>query len=127
MKSPHQPIDAISQLAQTTMRSEIGSMTLDQSLKERAALNAKITLAVNESTEDWGVRVMRCELIVRTCGYRETQPICIVCSLDEIRNINPPETVIHSMHLQVSAERTKRAQILEAEGLSISICAHPHC
>jgi regulator of protease activity HflC (stomatin/prohibitin superfamily) len=52
--------DAISQLAQTTMRSEIGSMTLDQSLKERAALNAKITLAVNEATEDWGTRVMRC-------------------------------------------------------------------
>lgn len=42
------------------MRSEIGSMTLDQSLKERAALNAKITLAVNEATEDWGTRVMRC-------------------------------------------------------------------
>ena len=52
--------DAISQLAQTTMRSEIGSMTLDQSLKERSALNAKITLAVNEATEDWGTRVMRC-------------------------------------------------------------------
>ncbi|KAF8321783.1 EPB72-like 2 [Clavulina sp. PMI_390] len=85
---------AISQLAQTTMRSEIGSMTLDQSLKERAALNAKITVAVNEATEEWGVRVMRYE----------------------IRNINPPEAVIHSMHMQVSAERTKRAQILEAEG-----------
>lgn len=88
-------IVAISQLAQTTMRSEIGSMSLDQTLKERAVLNSRITRAVNEASEhSWGVSVLRYE----------------------IKNIDPPKNVVDSMHLQVSAERTKRAHILEAEG-----------
>lgn len=61
---------AISQLAQTTMRSEIGGLTLDQSLKERAMLNLRITQAVNAATSDWGVRVMRCKHFLRAYFVR---------------------------------------------------------
>ena len=53
---------AISQLAQTTMRSEIGQLTLDHVLKERAALNVNITKAINEAAEDWGVKCLRYEI-----------------------------------------------------------------
>ncbi|RVD84416.1 uncharacterized protein DFL_006166 [Arthrobotrys flagrans] len=85
---------AISQLAQTTMRSEIGQLTLDHVLKERANLNINITMAINEASQDWGVKVLRYE----------------------IRDIHAPEAVLHAMHRQVSAERSKRAEILESEG-----------
>lgn len=85
---------AISQLAQTTMRSEIGQMTLDHVLKERAALNVNITQAINEAAQDWGV----------------------VCLRYEIRDIHAPEGVVAAMHRQVTAERSKRAEILESEG-----------
>ncbi|KAJ6258991.1 Flotillin-1 [Drechslerella dactyloides] len=85
---------AISQLAQTTMRSEIGQLTLDHVLKERANLNTNITMAINEASQDWGVKVLRYE----------------------IRDIHAPEAVLHAMHRQVSAERSKRAEILESEG-----------
>lgn len=53
---------AISQLAQTTMRSEIGQLTLDHVLRERAALNINITKAINEAAEDWGVKCLRYEI-----------------------------------------------------------------
>lgn len=53
---------AISQLAQTTMRSEIGQLSLDHVLKERAALNVNITKAINEAAEDWGVKCLRYEI-----------------------------------------------------------------
>ncbi|KAI7907037.1 uncharacterized protein BX663DRAFT_494603 [Cokeromyces recurvatus] len=85
---------AITQLAQTTMRAEIGQMTLDRTLAERAHLNANIVDAINSAAEDWGIRCLRYE----------------------IRDIHPPTKVVESMHQQVSAERTKRAQILESEG-----------
>jgi len=85
---------AISQLAQTTMRSEIGQLSLDNVLKERANLNAAITQAINEAAEDWGIKCLRYE----------------------IRDIHAPEGVVQAMHRQVTAERSKRAEILESEG-----------
>ncbi|KAL1633689.1 Synaptotagmin-like protein 2 [Diplodia intermedia] len=85
---------AISQLAQTTMRSEIGQLTLDHVLKERANLNANITAAINEAAQDWGVTCLRYE----------------------IRDIHAPGPVVEAMHRQVTAERSKRAEILESEG-----------
>lgn len=85
---------AISQLAQTTMRSEIGQLTLDHVLKERAALNTNITAAINEAAQAWGVTCLRYE----------------------IRDIHAPAPVVEAMHRQVTAERSKRAEILESEG-----------
>ncbi|KAF9176836.1 hypothetical protein BGZ51_009585 [Haplosporangium sp. Z 767] len=85
---------AVAQLAQTTMRAEIGMMTLDRTLAERAFLNANIVEAINTAAADWGIQCLRYE----------------------IRDIHPPERVVESMHQQVSAERTKRAQILDSEG-----------
>lgn len=85
---------AISQLAQTTMRSEIGQLTLDHVLRERASLNSKIAAAVNEAAQDWGVTCLRFEL----------------------RAVHAPDGVVEAMHRQVTAERSKRAEILESEG-----------
>lgn len=86
---------AISQLAQTTMRSEIGSMNLDSVLKERQLLNFNINKTINEAAQEhWGVECLRYE----------------------IRDIHPPQNVLDAMHRQVSAERSKRAEILESEG-----------
>lgn len=85
---------AISQLAQTTMRSEIGQLTLDHVLKERAALNINITAAINEAAQAWGVTCLRYE----------------------IRDIHAPPSVVDAMHRQVTAERSKRAEILDSEG-----------
>ncbi|KAK3316001.1 hypothetical protein B0H66DRAFT_582839 [Apodospora peruviana] len=85
---------AISQLAQTTMRSEIGQLTLDHVLKERAALNINITAAINEAAQAWGVTCLRYE----------------------IRDIHAPKPVVDAMHRQVTAERSKRAEILDSEG-----------
>lgn len=85
---------AISQLAQTTMRSEIGRLSLDHVLKERANLNINITAAINEAAQDWGVTCLRYE----------------------IRDIHAPGPVVEAMHRQVTAERSKRAEILESEG-----------
>ncbi|KAF2862661.1 hypothetical protein K470DRAFT_255588 [Piedraia hortae CBS 480.64] len=85
---------AISQLAQTTMRSEIGQLTLDHVLRERVTLNTNITQAINEAAAEWGIRCLRYE----------------------IRDINAPEPVVEAMHRQVTAERSKRAEILDSEG-----------
>ena len=76
------------------MRSEIGQLTLDHVLKERANLNSNITQAINEAAQDWGVTCLRYE----------------------IRDIHAPEGVVAAMHRQVTAERSKRAEILESEG-----------
>ena len=75
------------------MRSEIGQLTLDHVLKERAALNVNITQAINEAAQVWGV----------------------VCLRYEIRDIHAPKDVVAAMHRQVTAERTKRAEILDSE------------
>ncbi|KAG4306352.1 hypothetical protein PORY_000340 [Pneumocystis oryctolagi] len=85
---------AVAQLAQTTMRSEIGQLALDHVLKERQMLNINITEAINEAAADWGIKCLRYE----------------------IRDIHPPQNVLLAMHRQVSAERSKRAEILESEG-----------
>ncbi|KAF9962217.1 hypothetical protein BGZ72_009295 [Mortierella alpina] len=85
---------SVAQLAQTTMRAEIGQMTLDRTLAERAHLNSNIVEAINTAAADWGIQCLRYE----------------------IRDIHPPAKVVESMHQQVSAERTKRAQILDSEG-----------
>jgi len=88
------PVYAVTQLAQTTMRSEIGKLALDECFEERERLNANIVLAINQAAESWGIQCMRYE----------------------IKNITPPRSVLNAMELQVAAERQKRAQILESEG-----------
>jgi regulator of protease activity HflC (stomatin/prohibitin superfamily) len=76
------------------MRSEIGQLSLDHVLKERAALNTNITAAINDAAEAWGVTCLRYE----------------------IRDIHAPAAVVEAMHRQVTAERSKRAEILDSEG-----------
>jgi len=85
---------AVVQLAQTTMRSEIGKIDLDKSFEERDALNVAIVHAINEASEPWGVQVLRYE----------------------IKDIEPPRSVLEAMERQMKAERDKRASILESEG-----------
>jgi regulator of protease activity HflC (stomatin/prohibitin superfamily) len=85
---------AISQLAQTTLRSEIGKIDLDRTFEERAAINANVVSELDKASEPWGVKVLRYE----------------------IRNINPPHDVIEAMEKQMRAEREKRAVILTSEG-----------
>jgi regulator of protease activity HflC (stomatin/prohibitin superfamily) len=89
------PYYAITQLAQTTMRSEIGKLALDRTFEERDTLNAAIVIAINQAAIAWGIQCMRYE----------------------IKDIQPPKTVLQAMELQVAAERQKRAHILESEGL----------
>ncbi|KAJ3236486.1 hypothetical protein HDU77_011787 [Chytriomyces hyalinus] len=88
------PEFAVTQLAQTTMRSEIGQLSLDRTLAERTLLNHNITRAMNMAAKDWGIECLRYE----------------------IRDVHPPANVLESMHRQISAERQKRADILESEG-----------
>eukprot|EP00472_Partenskyella_glossopodia_P011307 CAMPEP_0197520790 /NCGR_PEP_ID=MMETSP1318-20131121/6115_1 /TAXON_ID=552666 /ORGANISM="Partenskyella glossopodia, Strain RCC365" /LENGTH=363 /DNA_ID=CAMNT_0043072507 /DNA_START=59 /DNA_END=1150 /DNA_ORIENTATION=+ len=85
---------AVTQLAQTTMRSEIGKMTLDKTFEERDALNRALVSAINDAAEAWGIRCLRYE----------------------IRDIMPPDIVRESMDRQAEAVRKKRAQISESEG-----------
>ncbi len=88
-------IFAISQLAQTTLRSEIGKIDLDRTFEERAAINGNVVSEVDVASDPWGVKVLRYE----------------------IRNINPPSDVIEAMEKQMRAEREKRAVVLESEGV----------
>lgn len=88
------PYYAITQLAQTTMRSEIGKLPLDRTFEEREILNIAIVAAINQAAINWGIQCMRYE----------------------IKDIQPPQTILKAMELQVAAERQKRAQILESEG-----------
>jgi len=90
----HDPIFAIMQLAQTTMRSEIGKMTLDKTFEERDALNMAIVTIVNEAAQAWGIQCLRYE----------------------IRDIIPPASIKQAMEMQAEAERRKRAEILQSEG-----------
>jgi regulator of protease activity HflC (stomatin/prohibitin superfamily) len=86
---------AISQLAQTTLRSEIGTIDLDRTFVERATINANVVREVDLASDPWGVKILRYE----------------------IRNINPPPDVLEAMEKQMRAEREKRAVILESEGV----------
>lgn len=85
---------AVTQLAQTTMRSELGKMELDKTFEERDILNTNIVAAINEAAGPWGIQVLRYE----------------------IKDIVPPQSVMQAMEAQMKAERVKRAQILESEG-----------
>jgi regulator of protease activity HflC (stomatin/prohibitin superfamily) len=87
-------IFAVSQLAQTTMRSEIGKIVLDKCFEERSNINAAVVTAIDEAASGWGVKVLRYE----------------------IKNITPPNTVLVAMEKQMQAEREKRATILQSEG-----------
>ena len=86
---------AITQLAQTTLRSEIGKIELDKTFEERAHINTQVVDELDKATEPWGVKVLRYE----------------------IKNINPPHDVLAAMEKQMRAEREKRATILDSEGL----------
>ncbi|XP_037937220.1 stomatin-like protein 2, mitochondrial [Teleopsis dalmanni] len=88
------PEFAITQLAQTTMRSELGKMSLDKVFRERESLNISIVDSINKASEAWG----------------------IACLRYEIRDIRLPTRVHEAMQMQVEAERRKRAAILESEG-----------
>lgn len=88
------PIQAVQLLAQTTMRSEIGKLTLDKTFEERETLNANIVTAINQAAQTWGIQCMRYE----------------------IKNITPPSSVLKAMELQMAADRQKRATILDSEG-----------
>ncbi|TCK08379.1 SPFH domain-containing protein [Marinobacterium mangrovicola] len=85
---------AVTQLSQTTMRSELGKMELDKTFEERDALNTNIVTSINEAAGPWGIQVLRYE----------------------IKDIIPPQSVMEAMEAQMKAERVKRAQILESEG-----------
>ena len=86
---------AISQLAQTTLRSEIGKIDLDRTFEERGAINANVVAELDKASDPWGVKVLRYE----------------------IKNINPPHDVLSAMEKQMRAEREKRAVILTSEGV----------
>ena len=85
---------AISQLAQTTLRSEIGKIDLDKTFEERMNINAAVVTELDKASEPWGVKVLRYE----------------------IKNITPPQDVLAAMEKQMRAEREKRAVILTSEG-----------
>ena len=85
---------AISQLAQTTLRSEIGKITLDRTFEERSTINISVVNELDKASTPWGAKVMRYE----------------------IRNINPPQDVINAMEKQMRAEREKRVVVLSSEG-----------
>jgi len=87
-------IIAITQLAQTTLRSVIGKMELDKTFEERAVINQAVVSALDEAALNWGVKVLRYE----------------------IKDLTPPAAILHSMQAQITAEREKRALIAASEG-----------
>lgn len=87
-------IAAITQLAQTTLRSVIGRMELDKTFEERDHINTTVVNAVDESAVNWGVKVLRYE----------------------IKDLTPPKEILHAMQAQITAEREKRALIAASEG-----------
>ncbi|CAE7212856.1 STOML2 [Symbiodinium sp. CCMP2456] len=90
----HDPTFAVTQLAQTSMRSEIGKMTLDRTFEERDAMNHAIVQAVNAAAHSWGIEVLRYE----------------------IRDIIPPTSIKQAMEMEAEAERRRRAEVLQSEG-----------
>ncbi|MBK6395862.1 MAG: paraslipin [Betaproteobacteria bacterium] len=87
-------IVAITQLAQTTLRSVIGRMELDRTFEEREQINANVVAALDEAATSWGVKVLRYE----------------------IKDLTPPAEILHAMQAQITAEREKRAVIATSEG-----------
>ena len=87
-------IFAITQLAQTLLRSVIGKMELDKTFEERDTINASVVSALDEAASNWGVKVLRYE----------------------IKDLTPPAAILHSMQAQITAEREKRALIAASEG-----------
>lgn len=87
-------IAAISQLAQTTLRSEIGKMELDKTFESREEINKQIVHSLDEAGRNWGIKVLRYE----------------------IKSLTPPEAILRSMQQQITAEREKRALIAKSEG-----------
>ena len=85
---------AISQLAQTTLRSEIGKIDLDRTFEERTHINVQVVNEVDKASDPWGIKILRYE----------------------IKNINPPHDVLAAMEKQMRAEREKRAVVLASEG-----------
>ena len=85
---------AITQLAQTTLRSEVGKIDLDRTFEERGTINTQVVSELDKASEAWGVKVLRYE----------------------IKNITPPQDVLAAMEKQMRAEREKRAVILTSEG-----------
>ncbi|OGP17201.1 MAG: stomatin 2 [Deltaproteobacteria bacterium GWA2_55_10] len=94
----HNYFFAITQLAQTTMRSEMGKIDLDKTFEERTTINSSIVGSIDEAAKLWGVKVLRYE----------------------IKNIVPPKSVLVAMEKQMQAEREKRAIVLESEGERLS-------
>jgi regulator of protease activity HflC (stomatin/prohibitin superfamily) len=87
-------LDALSELAQTTLRSEVGRLEMDKIFEERGFLNRQIVGELDKASEPWGIKVMRFE----------------------IQKITPPSEILDAMEKQVRAEREKRATILSSEG-----------
>ena len=87
-------VDAVTQLAQTTLRSEIGKMELDKTFESRDEVNRQVVSVLDEAGRTWGVKVLRYE----------------------IKNLTPPEAILRSMQAQITAEREKRALIAKSEG-----------
>jgi regulator of protease activity HflC (stomatin/prohibitin superfamily) len=87
-------IIAISQLAQTSLRSVIGKLELDKTFEERDVINAQVVAAIDEAALNWGVKVLRYE----------------------IKDLTPPKEILHAMQAQITAERGKRALIAASEG-----------
>jgi len=87
-------IMAITQLAQTTLRSVIGKLELDTTFEERATINHSVVTAIDEAALNWGVKVLRYE----------------------IKDLTPPKEILHAMQQQITAEREKRALIAASEG-----------
>jgi regulator of protease activity HflC (stomatin/prohibitin superfamily) len=87
-------IVAITQLAQTTLRSVIGRLELDKTFEERDLINAQVVQAIDEAALTWGVKVLRYE----------------------IKDLTPPKEILHAMQAQITAEREKRALIAASEG-----------
>ncbi len=85
---------AITQLAQTTLRSEMGKIDLDRTFEERTHINSQVVAEVDEASDPWGIKVLRYE----------------------IKNISPPHDVLAAMEKQMRAEREKRAVVLTSEG-----------
>lgn len=85
---------ALSQLAQTSLRSVIGKLTLDETFHERTLVNSRVVETCNDASSVWGIQCLR----------------------HEIREIQPPENVLHAMEMQMEAERRKRVDILKSEG-----------